>query len=100
MDESIVERGEDVGNAKDKLSLSNLRTERDSGRFLLDFFGWLCSASSVKDVIQCEPHTNRQSQADNHCLNDLGKLLDYVSRTIADESDEQERRLWNRVVVT
>jgi len=29
VDEGIVERGEDTGNAKDKLALTNLRTERD-----------------------------------------------------------------------
>ena len=43
MNEGVVERGVDVGNTEDKLSLSNLRTERN-GVFVfgdLDFLGRL-----------------------------------------------------------
>ena len=36
MDEGIVERGIDVGNTENELSLSDLRSERDSGFFLGD----------------------------------------------------------------
>jgi hypothetical protein len=40
MDESVVERSEDVGNAKHQLALSNLRTERN-GVFLFGYLGLL-----------------------------------------------------------
>jgi hypothetical protein len=33
MDKGVVERGIDVGNAENELSLSDLRTERDGGFF-------------------------------------------------------------------
>ena len=41
MDEGVVERGEDVGNAEDELAISDLRAELDGGFFLggLDFLG-------------------------------------------------------------
>ena len=43
MNEGIVERGEDVGNAEDKFALSDLGAERDGVLLLLnlDFFGGL-----------------------------------------------------------
>ena len=43
MDEGVVERGKDVGNAKHQLTLSNLGAERDGVLLLggLNFFGWL-----------------------------------------------------------
>lgn len=40
VDKGIVERGVDVGNAENELSLSNLRTERDSGFFLGGLLLW------------------------------------------------------------
>ena len=36
MDKGVVERGIDVGDAENELSLSDLRTERDGGFFLGD----------------------------------------------------------------
>ncbi len=53
MDESIVERGEDVRNTENELALSNLRSQRDGGFFLwcLGFLGRL-EISKVISVIQ------------------------------------------------
>lgn len=43
MDESVIERGEDVGNTEDKFALSDLRAELNGSLFFLNFafLGWL-----------------------------------------------------------
>lgn len=57
VDKGVVERGIDVGNTENEFSLSDLRTERDSGFFLGDLLlGSLhIHRSASSSIIHCSP---------------------------------------------